>query len=98
MSTRTLAIVVAAILLCAIASHVAGRMHWDRAWRAFGGLAIVSAGWAFVGHLVTIDDDAPGGFSNPDASPRTWRASLIELLAKSLLFAFVVVAVISGPS
>ncbi|MBW8897347.1 MAG: hypothetical protein JF619_04365 [Massilia sp.] len=24
--------------------------------------------WAFVGHLITIDDDVPGGWSNPDGS------------------------------
>jgi hypothetical protein len=27
--------------------------------------AIGFAAWAFVGHLVTADDDAPGGWSNP---------------------------------
>lgn len=26
------------------------------------------AAWAFFGHLVTADDDAPGGWSNPDGT------------------------------
>jgi hypothetical protein len=98
MSKRALTIIVAAIVLCAIASHLAGRMHWDKVWLVFGGLAVVPAGWALLGHLVTLDDDAPAGFSNPDASPSVWRTSLIELLAKGLLFAFVAIAVMSGPS
>jgi len=98
MSKRTQAIVVSAILLLAIASHLAGRMHWDAAWLALGGPPFVVAGWALLGHLVTLDDDSPGGFSNPDDSPSLWRNSLIELLAKTLLFAFVAVAVISGAS
>jgi hypothetical protein len=38
--------------------------------------------WAFVGHLVTADDDAPGGWSNPDGSlPFPW----VELLIKALV-------------
>jgi hypothetical protein len=38
--------------------------------------------WAFVGHLVTADDDAPGGWSNPDGSLSfPW----LELLIKALV-------------
>lgn len=29
---------------------------------------IGAAAWTFVGHIVTADDDAPGGWSNPDGS------------------------------
>ncbi len=36
----------------------------------------------FGGHLVTIDDDAPGGWSNPDGSKNVWAGSKLELLAK----------------
>jgi hypothetical protein len=40
--------------------------------------------WAFVGHLVTSDDDLPGGWSNPDgAYPFPWA----ELMIKGLVFA-----------
>ena len=45
------------------------------------GLAI----WAFVGHLVTLDDDARGGWSNQDGSRRFWRDSLFELFVKLLI-------------
>jgi hypothetical protein len=39
---------------------------------------------AFAGHAVTLDEDAPGGWSNPGASREVWRASLRELSAKLL--------------
>lgn len=41
--------------------------------------------WAFVGHLVTIDDDAEGGWSNPEGSRQFWRHSLFELFVKLLI-------------
>ena len=38
--------------------------------------------WAFAGHLITADDDAPGGWSNPDGSlPFPW----LELAVKSIV-------------
>ena len=40
--------------------------------------------WAFFGHLVTADDDAKGGWSNPDGSvPFPWA----ELIVKGVVFA-----------
>ena len=47
--------------------------------------------WAFVGHMVTADDDLPGGWSNPDGSfPFPWRDLLIKgaILAALCLLAF----------
>ena len=39
--------------------------------------------WSFFGHLVTADDDAPGGWSNPDGSvPFPWA----QLVVKGGLF------------
>jgi hypothetical protein len=41
------------------------------------------SGWALVGHIVTADDDLPGGWSNPFGElPFPWR----ELLLKALVF------------
>jgi hypothetical protein len=49
--------------------------------------------WAFLGHLVTADDDMPGGFSNPDGSLPSLRGELaikgLVLLALMGLIAFV---------
>ena len=51
------------------------------------------AAWAFIGHIVTADDDAPGGWSNPDGSvPFPWRelgakaAFLVGLIVLAVLF------------
>ncbi len=51
--------------------------------------AFVMAAWAFIGHLVTLDDDSPGGWSNPDGSKAMMRASLRDLSLKALVFAAV---------
>ena len=41
------------------------------------------AAWAFFGHLITADDDAPGGWSNPDGSTSfPW----VELALKAAVF------------
>ena len=35
--------------------------------------------WSFIGHLITIDDDAPDGWSNPDGSiPFLWAELAIK--------------------
>lgn len=54
------------------------------------------SGLVFGGHLVTLDDDSPGGWSNQNNSKQFWRESLFELLIKlvillalfAILFAF----------
>jgi len=43
--------------------------------------AIGFSAWAFVGHLVTADDDTPGGWSNPDGSlPFPWMDLALKAL------------------
>lgn len=51
---------------------------------------LIVSGWAAGGHLVTLDDDAPGGFFNQDESKAAWRRSLMALLVKIVLFGLVV--------
>lgn len=53
--------------------------------------ALVLAVWMFGGHLVTLDDDSPGGWSNPDGSREIWRQSLRQLAIKF----FVLLGVVS---
>ncbi|MGB1562042.1 MAG: hypothetical protein ACPHN2_11135 [Sinimarinibacterium flocculans] len=46
--------------------------------------AIGFSAWAFLGHLITADDDARGGWSNPDGSlPFPWA----ELAIKGVVLA-----------
>lgn len=38
--------------------------------------------WAVLGHLITLDDDMPGEWSNPEGSRRLWHLSLLGLAIK----------------
>ena len=51
--------------------------------------ALIVSGWAFGGHLITLDDDMRGGWSNPEGSRAVWGRSVLELFAKLLVFAVV---------
>src|SRR5689334_21602445 len=59
-------------------------------WRWVSAPALLLSGLAAVGHLVTLDDDAPGGWSSP-ADRKEAKAffgrSLLELAAKVVVFA-----------
>ena len=65
-------------------------------WRvAYIYTAIGFAGWAFIGHLVTADDDFRGGWSNPDGSRRfPW----IALLIKAVIFVGLCWLIVSFPA
>ena len=52
-------------------------------------LPLVLSGWAFFGHLVTLDDDMPEEWSNPDGSKSFWSKSNAELLLKFGVFGLV---------
>lgn len=55
------------------------------------------SGWALVGHLVTLDDDMPGEWSNPEGSKALWHSSLFALLVKLLVFSVFLVLASSFP-
>jgi len=59
---------------------------------AIGLPALLASGWAAVGHLITLDDDHPGEWSNPEGIKGVWRASLLEMLAKLGAFVLLVIA------
>ena len=58
-----------------------------------GGPALFVSGWAVVGHLVTLDDELPGEWSNPQSIRKIWYLSLGELCLKSVVLAALVVVV-----
>ncbi len=55
-------------------------------------------GWLVAGHLLTVDDEEPGGFSNPNSSRKIWRGSLLELAAKASIFGAAVLLLLLFPS
>lgn len=64
-----------AAVICMILVAVGQGLHalWSVPY-AYTVLAF--SGWVFFGHLVTADDDAPGGWSNPDGSASSPWVSL----------------------
>lgn len=58
-----------------------------------GSPAFAISGWAALGHLITLDDDALGGWSNPEKDLSMWHHSLLGLGVKIAVFAFVGIAV-----
>lgn len=56
------------------------------------------AGWVAVGHLITLDDDMPGEWSNPEGDIALWRSSLRVLAVKFAVFFALVVLSLSVPT
>ena len=50
---------------------------------------LIILGWSSVGQLVTLDDDLPGGWSNPDGDPMVARQAKLWLAATAAAFVFV---------
>ena len=98
MSTRFQIVALAVVLILACASFAIGRLHSHSLGFSIGVPALIVSGWAFFGHFITLDEDAPGSFFNPrsESSSRVWRNSLIELLAKAAVFALVCALVFAG--
>jgi hypothetical protein len=76
------------LVMLSLAASLVAIAVGERRFAAFvvAAAAIVSA-LGVIGHLVTLDDDARGGWSNPDGEHALWRRSLLELGIKILAFA-----------
>ncbi|WP_317933576.1 hypothetical protein [Halioxenophilus sp. WMMB6] len=53
--------------------------------------------WAAIGHLVTLDDDMPGEWSNMEGSRAVWRNSLIQLAVKVVVMLILIVVTLAYP-
>ena len=77
--------IVVASALCSLAVRLFGRPDL----RALMGIpALLLTAWAFFEYLVTLGDDAPGGWSNPEGSRQFWYRSLLQLAVLLALFGF----------
>lgn len=83
---RMLAILVVSVIVSAIGALIANAFGADRVAILAGAPALFFTGWAFVGHLITIDDDMPDEWSNPEGDQGIWQRSLLELLLKAIIF------------
>ena len=98
MPIRFQVVVVTVVIILACTSFAVGRLYSHSLGFSIGAPALIISGWAFLGHLITLDEDAPGSFFNPRSasSSRVWRNSLVELLAKAGLAALVCALVFAG--
>jgi hypothetical protein len=69
-----------------VLSQLGFSLHFRTVGAVLAIALVVLSGWWFFGHLVTADDDMPGGWSNPEGSRSFWRSSLLDLLVKFLVF------------
>jgi hypothetical protein len=58
------------IILFGVALGIALSLRFLAQWSWFASLLVPLVGWPLGGTLVTIDDDFPGGWSNPDGTVR----------------------------
>jgi hypothetical protein len=66
-------------------------------YRWVGAPALFVAGWAFFGHLITMDNEFPGGWSNPDSDSRITLVSVRYLAPKLLVLIAVAFITLSPP-
>ena len=78
--------IVAVATLIGVAVALSLFLHVPYIFTALG----ISA-WALFGHLVTADEDLPGGWSNPDGVQAfPWAVLLVKAIVFALLCAIVV--------
>jgi hypothetical protein len=78
--------VVGVLVVSVLGSVVARLLGRPQLVGPLGAPALILTGWAFFGHLITLDDEFPGGWSNPERSTKVSYHSLLELGVKLILF------------
>ena len=86
MLTRLGVIVISVFLASVLGFVVAFLLGARSVGNWVGAPALVLSGLAAIGHVVTFDDDMPGGWSNPGRSQAFWLKSLAQLALKGLVF------------
>jgi hypothetical protein len=72
----------AVFFACFVAAAVSYRVGAQSIGNWIAVPALLISGWGAVGHLVTVDDDKLGEWSNPSGSRPFWRRSLLALILK----------------
>jgi hypothetical protein len=79
--------VIGVFLASVIGSVVAFLLGAGKVGNWMAAPSVILSGWAALGHLVTLDDDAPGGWSNQKRSRSFFYKSLGQLALKFVVFA-----------
>jgi|HubBroStandDraft_2_1064218.scaffolds.fasta_scaffold697370_2 hypothetical protein len=85
--TKRTAILIGVVLVTVVSAVIAFLVGERALGRWLAAPSIVLSGWAAFGHLVTVDDDMAGGWSNPERSRSVWGKSLSQLAIKFAVFA-----------
>ena len=85
--TKTAKIVLSTLAALCVAAAVAFALGAKVIGTYLAAPVLFLSGWAFVGHLITADDDMPGEWSNPEGSRSLWHRSLVQLIVKFVIFA-----------
>ncbi len=83
-------IVVSVFIISVVGGIAAVMLGYDAIAKGIGAPALVLSGWASFGHFITLDDDMPGEWSNPEGSKKSWYSSILELVVKIAAFVAVV--------
>lgn len=75
-------VILAGFFACFVAAAVAYRVGAQSVGNWITVPALLLSGWGVIGHLVTLDDDKPGEWSNPSESRPFWHRSLVTLTLK----------------
>ena len=85
---RTLVLTIFGISI--LAALVVSYLGYTILAKAVGTPALMIVAWVAIGHFVTLDDDMPGEWSNPEGNKKIWYSSLLELLVKVIVLVIVV--------
>ena len=95
---RTFHRVVLGLFVASLAASIlASVVFGSRAALWCGMPALLISALAVIGHLVSLDEAAAGGWSNPEGVSQVWFQSLGELAVKILVVLFVAWLVVGAP-
>jgi hypothetical protein len=79
-------LILTAFVISFVGGVAASMLEYGEIAKAVGAPALVLSGWASFGHIITLDDDVPGEWSNPERSKKMWYSSILELFVKIAVF------------
>ena len=83
-------LIIAVFVFSLIGGVTASMLGYGVIAKSVGAPALVLSGWASFGHFITLDDDMPGEWSNPERSKKIWYSSILELFVKIAVFVMVI--------
>jgi len=83
-------IIIGVFIISFVGGVATSMLSYEVIAKGIGIPALVLSGWASFGHFITLDDDMPGEWSNPEGENKKWYSSILELFVKIAVFAAVI--------